>query len=228
MTRPRSNRTRVAGDCAASAKPWVLAVTILASSIAYIDEFVVNVALPAIETDLKTSAEVIQWLVNAYTLCLSAFLLTGGAAGDLFGRRRIFVMGIAIFAVMSIWCGLSPDVFQLLLGARHSGGGGGAADPVLAGDHWCDLRRSRAGQGDRHLGRLFRACWRRRSAAWRLDRRSFQLALDFSHQSRCWRCRQSGSLSTKCRRAATRRPKVDSIGAARCSPSCRSAALRLV
>jgi EmrB/QacA subfamily drug resistance transporter len=115
--------TRVTGDCAASAKPWVLVVTILASSIAYIDESVVNVALPAIETDLKTSALVIQWLVNAYTLCLSAFLLTGGAAGDLFGRRRIFVAGIAIFAVMSIWCGLSPDIFQLLLARGIQGMG---------------------------------------------------------------------------------------------------------
>jgi MFS family permease len=86
--------TRAAGDCAASVKPWVLAVTILASSIAYIDESVVNVALPAIETDLQTSVEVIQWLVNAYTLCLSAFVLTGGAAGDLFGRRRIFVTAL--------------------------------------------------------------------------------------------------------------------------------------
>jgi EmrB/QacA subfamily drug resistance transporter len=115
--------TRAAGNCASSAKPWVLAVTILASSIAYIDESVVNVALPAIETDLKTSVVVIQWLVNAYTLCLSAFVLTGGAAGDLFGRRRIFVTGIAIFAVMSVWCGLSPDIFQLILARGIQGAG---------------------------------------------------------------------------------------------------------
>jgi EmrB/QacA subfamily drug resistance transporter len=115
--------TRAAGDCAASAKPWVLVVTILASSIAYIDESVVNVALPAIETDLSVPVVVIQWLVNAYTLCLSAFLLTGGAAGDLFGRRRIFVVGIAIFAAMSIWCGLSPDIIQLILARAIQGVG---------------------------------------------------------------------------------------------------------
>ena len=54
------------------------------------------------ETDLATSVVVIQWLVNAYTLCLSAFLLTGGAAGDLFGRRRIFVVGTAVFAAASL------------------------------------------------------------------------------------------------------------------------------
>jgi EmrB/QacA subfamily drug resistance transporter len=115
--------TRPAGNCPVSAKPWVLAVTILGSSIAYIDESVVNVALPAIETELKTSVEVIQWLVNAYTLCLSAFVLTGGAAGDLFGRRRVFVVGLAIFAVMSIWCGLSPDISQLILARGIQGAG---------------------------------------------------------------------------------------------------------
>ena len=63
--------------------------------------------LPAIETDLAASVVVIQWIVNAYTLCLSAFLLIGGAAGDLFGRRRMFVIGVAIFAAASVWCGLS-------------------------------------------------------------------------------------------------------------------------
>ena len=100
--------TLATGDCAAAAKPWVLLVSILASSISYIDESVVNVALPAIETDLGASVVVIQWLVNAYTLKLSAFLLLGGSAGDLFGRRRIFIAGLAIFAAASLWCGFSP------------------------------------------------------------------------------------------------------------------------
>ena len=72
---------RAAGDCAASAKPRVLLATILASSIAYVDESIVNVALPAIETDLSVSVAVIQWLINAYTLTLSSLLLVGGAAG---------------------------------------------------------------------------------------------------------------------------------------------------
>jgi EmrB/QacA subfamily drug resistance transporter len=139
--------TSAAGNCAASAKPWVLAVTILASSIAYIDESVVNVALPAIETDLHTSVVVIQWLVNAYTLCLSAFVLTGGAAGDLFGRRRIFVVGIAIFAVMSIWCGLSPDVFQLILARGIQGAGAALLIPcslAIIGATFDEAERGRA------------------------------------------------------------------------------------
>jgi EmrB/QacA subfamily drug resistance transporter len=81
--------------------------------------------LPAVESELQTSVVVIQWLVNAYTLCLSAFLLTGGAAGDLFGRRRVFVVGLAIFAATSIWCGLSPNIAQLIL-ARATQGVGAA------------------------------------------------------------------------------------------------------
>jgi EmrB/QacA subfamily drug resistance transporter len=113
--------TPAAGNCAGSAKPWVLLATILASSIAYIDESIVNVALPAIETDLATSVVVIQWLVNAYTLCLAAFLLAGGAAGDLFGRRRIFVIGITLFATASLFCGLSLSITQLILARAIQG-----------------------------------------------------------------------------------------------------------
>src|SRR5262249_57663242 len=102
------------GDCAASAKLWVLLATILASSIAYVDESIVNVALPAIETDLSASAAVIQWLINAYTLTLSSLLLVGGAAGDRFGRRRLFIIGISIFAVASLWCGISHNTTHLI------------------------------------------------------------------------------------------------------------------
>ena len=81
---------RSAPECTQSSKPWVLAVTIMASTISYIDESVVNVALPTIEADLKTSAAVVQWLVNAYMLSLTALVLVGGAAGDQLGRRRVF------------------------------------------------------------------------------------------------------------------------------------------
>jgi EmrB/QacA subfamily drug resistance transporter len=101
-------------DCVARQKFWVLAVTILGSTMAFVDESVVNVALPAIETDLKAPVAVIQWLVNAYTLCVAALMLIGGAAGDRLGRRRVFVAGAAVFAIGSLWCGLSPSVAQLI------------------------------------------------------------------------------------------------------------------
>jgi EmrB/QacA subfamily drug resistance transporter len=105
---------RAVPDRVASEKFWVLVATILASSIAYIDESVVNVALPVIEADLGASVAVIQWLINAYTLSLAALLLIGGTAGDHFGRRRVFVLGTGIFAAASIWCGFAENVFQLI------------------------------------------------------------------------------------------------------------------
>ncbi len=102
---------------------WILAATILGSSIAFIDELVVNVALPAIEADLKAPVAVIQWLVNAYTLCLASLMLIGGAVGDRLGRRRIFVTGTAIFAIGSLWCGLSPTIAQLIAARALQGVG---------------------------------------------------------------------------------------------------------
>ena len=117
--------TSAAVPRAASAKPWVLVATILASSIANIDESVINVALPAIETDLATSIVTIQWLVNAYTLCLSALLLVGGASADQFGRRRFFIIGVSIFAAASLWCGIAPSLTQLI-SARAAQGIGAA------------------------------------------------------------------------------------------------------
>ncbi|MFZ0987742.1 MAG: MFS transporter, partial [Xanthobacteraceae bacterium] len=139
--------TPVSGDCAAAAKPWVLLVAILGSSISFIDESVVNVALPAIETDLGAPIVVIQWLVNAYTLTLSAFLLLGGAAGDRFGRRRILVAGVAIFAAASVWCGLSPNIVQLILARAIQGGGAALLIPcslAIIGATFDDSERGKA------------------------------------------------------------------------------------
>jgi EmrB/QacA subfamily drug resistance transporter len=117
--------TPVAATRVANVKPWVLVATVLASSIANIDESVINVALPAIETDLATSIITIQWLINAYTLCLSALLLVGGASADQFGRRRFFIIGVSIFAAASLWCGIAPSLTQLI-SARAAQGLGAA------------------------------------------------------------------------------------------------------
>lgn len=135
------------GTCAAGDKPWVLVVAILASSIAYIDESVVTIALPAIETELATSVVVIQWIVNAYTLCLSAFLLTGGAAGDLFGRRRVFIVGVAIFAAASLWSGLSPNITELILARAIQGSGAALLIPcslAIIGANFDEAERGKA------------------------------------------------------------------------------------
>src|ERR1700759_1895419 len=85
----------------------VAAVTILASSLAFVDGSVVNVGLPAIGRELHADAAGLQWVVNAYLLPLSALLLFGGALGDRFGRGRLLVLGIAVFAAGSAGCALS-------------------------------------------------------------------------------------------------------------------------
>jgi EmrB/QacA subfamily drug resistance transporter len=102
-----------------------LLATILASSLAFIDGSVVNVALPAIGRDLHASAADLQWTINAYLLPLSALLLLGGAAGDHFGRRRMLVGGIMLFAAASLACALAPGL-GFLLAARVVQGIGAA------------------------------------------------------------------------------------------------------
>ena len=97
---------------AKGAEPWILAATILGSSMAFIDGTVVNVALPALESSLNATVIDAQWVVESYALFLAALLLVGGAMGDHFGRRRIFCIGVAIFALASDWCGLAPHVTQ--------------------------------------------------------------------------------------------------------------------
>ena len=101
----------------------VLAATILASSLAFIDGSVVNVGLPAIGRGLSADAGALQWVVNAYLLPLSALLLLGGAAGDRFGRRRMLIAGTAIFALASLGCAVAPNLSGLLAGRLLQGVG---------------------------------------------------------------------------------------------------------
>jgi EmrB/QacA subfamily drug resistance transporter len=114
-----------AAPIGAAVRTWVLVAAILGSSMAFVDGTVVNVALPAIERELDASAADVQWVVEAYALLLSAFLLVGGSLGDHFGRRRTFAIGVALFAVASVGCALSPDV-HLLIAARALQGLGAA------------------------------------------------------------------------------------------------------
>lgn len=94
----------------------VLATTILASSLAFVDGSIVNVSLPAISAALHADASGLQWIVNAYLLPLSALLLLGGGAGDRFGRRDILIVGVGLFALASIVCSVAPTVGWLLGG----------------------------------------------------------------------------------------------------------------
>jgi EmrB/QacA subfamily drug resistance transporter len=97
--------------------------TICASSLAFIDGSVVNVALPAIGAGLQASSAELPWTINAYLLPLSALLLFGGAAGDRYGRRRVLVSGIALFAVASLACALAPNLPVLLVARALQGVG---------------------------------------------------------------------------------------------------------
>jgi EmrB/QacA subfamily drug resistance transporter len=95
--------------------PWVLIATILASSMAFIDGTAVNVALPALQAGLHASVTEIQWVVESYALLLASLLLLGGSLGDLYGRRKIFLYGVALFAIASSWCGLAPSITSLIV-----------------------------------------------------------------------------------------------------------------
>src|SRR5213596_1374132 len=108
-------RSGPAGEpCSKASGRWVLAATILASSMAFIDGTVVNVALPALQTNLNATAVDAQWVIEAYALLLSALLLVGGSLGDHYGRRRVFLIGIALFASASAACGLAGSIHQLI------------------------------------------------------------------------------------------------------------------
>jgi EmrB/QacA subfamily drug resistance transporter len=111
--------------CSKIAGRWVLVATTLASSMAFIDGTVVNVALPALQTNLDATIVDVQWVIEAYSLLLSALLLVGGSLGDHYGRRRVFLIGVALFAAASTWCGFALNIHQLIL-ARAAQGLGAA------------------------------------------------------------------------------------------------------
>lgn len=108
-----------------STNNWVLVATILASSMAFIDSSALNVVLPALQDDLGASGAGLLWVINAYTLPLAALMLVGGAMGDRFGRKRVFMIGIVVFAAASLICGLAPNI-ATLVSARIVQGMGGA------------------------------------------------------------------------------------------------------
>lgn len=105
--------------------PWVLAAAILGSAMAFIDGTAVNVSLPILQRELHADAAATQWVIEGYSLFLSALILTGGSLGDLFGRRLVFASGTALFAMASIACALSATI-GVLIAARCLQGGGGA------------------------------------------------------------------------------------------------------
>jgi EmrB/QacA subfamily drug resistance transporter len=104
-----------------STERWVLAASILASSMAFIDGTVVNVALPVLQEALGATATDVQWVVESYALVTAALLLLGGALGDRLGRRLVFAIGVGVFATASFACALAPSIQWLILGRAVQG-----------------------------------------------------------------------------------------------------------
>lgn len=131
----------------AEAGSWVLAATILGSSMVFINGSTVNVALPALQASLGATVVDIQWIVNAYTLFLASLILLGGSLGDHLGRRRIFMTGVAIFAAASVWCGLATTADMLIVARAVQGIGGALLTPgslAIISATFGDEERSRA------------------------------------------------------------------------------------
>src|SRR6476659_8804395 len=134
-------------SCGATRGRWVLAATILASSMAFIDGTVVNVALPALQVNLNATAQGLQWVVEAYSLLLSAFLLVGGSLGDHYGRRRIFLIGVVLFAAASAACGFAATISQLIVARVFQGLGAALLVPgslAIISNSFSEKERGRA------------------------------------------------------------------------------------
>ena len=110
-------------SCAKNAERWVLAATILGSSLAFIDGTVINIALPVIQDDFKADFASVQWVVESYALMLSALVLVGGSLGDRYGRRRIFSLGTGVFALSSGLCSISQSSTTLIFARTVQGVG---------------------------------------------------------------------------------------------------------
>ena len=171
---------------------WVTLVLVcLAQFMVILDATIVNVALPTIQKDLKFSQADLQWVVNSYTLMFGGFLLLGGRAADILGRKRIFIAGTIVFSVASLLNGLATSSGQLIVFRGLQGLGGALVSPAALSHHHHDVhRRAGADEGARRLERDRGGRRRVRTAARRHPRRDAS---------------GSGSSSSTCRSAWPRR-----------------------
>src|ERR1700757_1570798 len=113
-----------------SRRIWTLVIVSLGLFMTVLDNLVVNVALPSIHRDLGASIQSLEWTVNAYTLSYAVLLLTGAALGDRFGRKRMFMSGIALFTVSSAAAALAPSIGLLIVARATQGAGAAIATPL--------------------------------------------------------------------------------------------------
>src|SRR5271167_3060196 len=117
-------RSQIAtSPCRRQERLWILVATIVGSSMAFIDGTLVNVALPALQSSFGASVVDVQWVVESYGLTLAALILVGGSMGDLLGRRLMFLIGVAVFGIASLFCGIAPNIQQLILARAIQGVG---------------------------------------------------------------------------------------------------------
>ncbi len=121
----------MAVEYASSRGKWVLLATVLGSGLAAIDATVVGIALPTIGRDFHAGLTSLQWIVTGYTLMLAGLLLVGGALGDRYGRRKIFVVGVVWFALASLLCGVAPNAGALIVARLLQGTGAALLTPTL-------------------------------------------------------------------------------------------------
>src|SRR2546428_7466456 len=128
---------------------WTFAITSIALFMVVLDNLVVSTAIPVIRVDLGATLEQLEWTVNAYTLTFAVFLLTGAALGDRFGRKRLFMLGIALFTGASAAASLSPSAEWLIAARAVQGIGGAIVTPltltILSAAVSRERRRPRAG-----------------------------------------------------------------------------------
>jgi len=139
--------TQATAVCTRRAAPWILAAVVIASSMAFINGTVVNVALPALQKDLNAGIVDVQWVIEAYALLQAALLLVGGAAGDRYGRKLVFLLGVVLFAGASIWCGLSSTARELILARAVQGIGAALLVPgslAIIGASFSEHERGKA------------------------------------------------------------------------------------
>jgi len=130
-----------------SSKQWTLVASILASSLTFIDGTAVNVALPALQANLGATITDVQWVIEAYTLLYGALILVGGSIGDQLGRKRIFLIGVYLFAIASVLCGIAPNATLLIVARAFQGIGAAMLAPsslALVSAAFDDKERGRA------------------------------------------------------------------------------------
>src|SRR6201994_3672281 len=130
-----------------SRRRWTLVATIAGSGMTFMDATLVNVALPALQADLKATITDVQWVIEAYALFLGALILVGGSLGDQFGRKRVFLIGVTVFTAASVLCGLAPTARLLIAGRALQGIGAACLVPgslAIISATYSDADRGRA------------------------------------------------------------------------------------